>query len=151
MTQAGENKQIMPTQNQPEPNAPNASEDLPPPYSAVVGNPQYGFVVPDGDSFSAAGPYPAPHQFTSPGVYPHPAPGVYPHPTVSVTSAQPQLGERPMEPPVVPAGVVVSPAVGSLPTTIMCFNCRKTVTTRVSYTTGWHTHIVAGSVCVVTM
>lgn len=131
------------------PSAPNASEDLPPPYSTVVGNTQYGFVVPSGENVPAAGPYPAPKQFTAPGIYPHPAPGVYP--TISVTSAQPQHGEGPPVPPGVPVGLVIPPAVGSEPTTVNCFNCGKTVTTRVTFTTGWHTHLVAGSVCVVTM
>lgn len=133
------------------PSAPNASEDLPPPYSAVVGNPQYGFVAPGGDSFPAAGPYATPKQFTAPGVYPHPAPGVYPHPSISVTSVQPTLGDGPPPPPGLPVGLVLPPAVGSEPTTVNCFNCGKTVTTRVNFTTGWHTHAIAGSVCVVTM
>ncbi|KOB77214.1 Lipopolysaccharide-induced tumor necrosis factor-alpha factor-like protein [Operophtera brumata] len=130
------------------PSAPSATEDLPPPYASVVGNTPYGFVVPGSDTYTAAGPYPAPKQFTAPGVYPHPAPGVYPHP---VTSAQPLHGDRPPAPPGVPVGLVLPPAVGSEPTTINCFNCGKTVTTRVNFTTGWHTHLVAGSVCMVTM
>lgn len=121
---------------------PSAPEDLPPPYSAVVGNAQYGFVVPEGDNLAATGSYSVPKQFT--------APGVYPHPTITVTNAQPQVGDIPSG-GAVPVGIVVPPAVGSEPTTITCFNCGKTVTTRVNYTTAWHTHLVAGSICVVTM
>lgn len=120
----------------------SAPEDLPPPYSAVVGN--YGFVAPGGQPISSdAYPHPqAPKQFT--------APGVYPHPQVTVTSVQPQLAGVP-PPPGVPIGVVLPPAVGTEPTTITCYNCGKVVTTRVTYTTAWHTHLVAGSVCVITM
>ncbi|KAF9801289.1 hypothetical protein SFRURICE_000383 [Spodoptera frugiperda] len=127
----------------------SAPEDLPPPYSAVVGNPQYGFVAPGGEPYTAAG-----------GAYPHPqapkqytAPGVYPHPTITVTNTQPQAGDMgpPQPPGPVPVGIVLPPAVGTEPTTITCFNCGKVVTTRVTYTTAWHTHLVAGSVCVITM
>lgn len=121
-----------------------APEDLPPPYSAVVGNPQYGFVAPGGESFTpAAGPYPHPKQFT--------APGVYPHPTITVTNTQPQAGDMVPPQPPMPVGIVLPPAVGTEPTTINCFNCGKVVTTRVTYTTAWHTHLVAGSICVITM
>lgn len=128
-------------------------EDLPPPYSAVVGNPQYGFMAPGGEPFTppagagaGAGPYPQPKQFT--------APGVYPHPTITVTSTQPQAGDMGIlgaPPQGVPVGIVLPPAVGTEPTTITCFNCNKVVTTRVTYTTAWHTHLVAGSICVITM
>ncbi|CAG9565491.1 unnamed protein product [Danaus chrysippus] len=126
------------TSNIPPPN-PN---DLPPPYSAVVGNPQYGFVVPGGPVPTADGVYPQPKQFTATGVYPHP-----------VTTAQPQAGDVPPPPPgmSVPIGVVMPPAVGSEPTTVTCYNCGKVVTTKVIYTTAWHTHLVAGSICVITM
>lgn len=122
----------------------SAPEDLPPPYSAVVGNPQYGFVAPPSEPIPS-GPYtqPPPKQFT--------APGVYPHPPAIVTSTQPQMGGIPPPPPGVPIGVVLPPAVGTEPTTVTCFNCSKVVTTRVVYTTAWHTHLVAGSVCVITM
>ncbi|XP_045453002.1 lipopolysaccharide-induced tumor necrosis factor-alpha factor homolog [Melitaea cinxia] len=123
----------------------SAPNDLPPPYSAVVGNPQYGFVAPSNEPFPAAGgAYPQPKQFTPVGVYPHP--------TV-ITSAQPQTGNVPPPPPglSVPIGVVMPPAVGSEPMTVTCYNCGKVVTTRVTYTTAWHTHLVAGSICVTTM
>ncbi|XP_053613273.1 lipopolysaccharide-induced tumor necrosis factor-alpha factor homolog [Plodia interpunctella] len=123
---------------------PSAPDDLPPPYSAVVGNPHYGFVAPPGEPFSApAGPYPQPKQFTPTGVYPHP-------PNI-VTSSQPQAGSMPPPPPGMPVNILVPPAVGTEPTTINCFNCGKVVTTRVVYTTAWHTHLVAGSICVITM
>lgn len=124
---------------------PSAPEDLPPPYSAVVGNPQYGFVAPGGEPFTAVGgPYPQPKQFT--------APGVYPHPTITVTNTQPQAGDMlPPQPSTVPVGIVLPPAVGTEPTTITCYNCGKVVTTRVTYTTAWHTHLVAGSICIITM
>lgn len=125
----------------------SAPEDLPPPYAAVVGNPQYGFVAPGGEGFPpAAGQYPPPKQFT--------ATGVYPHPTITVTSTQPQsvdIGMIGATPQGVPVGIVLPPAVGTEPTTVTCFNCNKVVTTRVTYTTAWHTHLVAGSVCVITM
>lgn len=122
----------------------SAPEDLPPPYSAVVGNPQYGFFAPSGEPLATAPhTHPPPKQFTATGVYPHP-------PTI-VTSAQPQMGGVPPPPPGVPIGVVLPPAVGTEPTTVTCFNCSKVVTTRVTYTTAWHTHLVAGSVCVITM
>ncbi|CAH0728450.1 unnamed protein product, partial [Brenthis ino] len=119
--------------------------DLPPPYSAVVGNPQYGFVLPSGQpNLGPEGSFPQPKQFT--------APGVYPHPTV-VTTAQPQVGNVPPPPPgiSVPVGVIMPPAVGTEPTTVTCFSCGKVVTTRVTYTTAWHTHFVAGSICIITM
>ncbi|XP_026494202.2 lipopolysaccharide-induced tumor necrosis factor-alpha factor homolog [Vanessa tameamea] len=121
------------------------TNDLPPPYSAVVGNPQYGFVAPPGEQFPAAGGvFPQPKQFTPVGVYPHP--------TVLPTSAQPQTDVPPPPPGMsVPVGVVMPPAVGSEPTTVTCYNCGKVVTTRVTYTTAWHTHLVAGSICVITM
>lgn len=123
--------------------APTAPEDLPPPYSAVVGNPQYGFVAPGG-AMGDPGMYTAPKQFTPQGVYPHP--------TITVTSAPPMGdGSMPPPPPGAPLGLVLPPSVGSEPTTINCFNCGKTVTTRVAYTTAWHTHLVAGSICVITM
>ncbi|XP_068619177.1 lipopolysaccharide-induced tumor necrosis factor-alpha factor homolog [Battus philenor] len=121
--------------------APGAN-DLPPPYSAVVGNPQYGFVSPQGEPIPTGG-YQLPKQFTAPGVYPHP-------PNIS---AQPQpglMGPAPTSASV-PVGIVLPPAVGTEPTTITCFNCGKVVTTRVTYTTAWHTHLVAGSICVTTM
>lgn len=124
----------------------SAPEDLPPPYSAVVGNPQYGFVAPGGEPFTAAAgayPHPQPKQFT--------APGVYPHPTITITNTQPQAGDMMPPQPAVPVGIVLPPAVGTEPTTINCFNCGKIVTTRVTYTTAWHTHLVAGSICVITM
>ncbi|CAH2045323.1 unnamed protein product, partial [Iphiclides podalirius] len=124
--------------------APPGANDLPPPYSAVVGNPQYGFVAPSVESMPPGGPYPQPKQFTATGVYPHPP---------IVTCAQPQSGV--MDPTssgvTVPVGIVLPPAVGTEPTTITCFNCGKVVTTRVTYTTAWHTHLVAGSICVITM
>ncbi|XP_028159013.1 lipopolysaccharide-induced tumor necrosis factor-alpha factor homolog [Ostrinia furnacalis] len=128
----------------------SAPEDLPPPYSAVVGNPHYGFVAPAGEPHAQPippGPYAQPplKQFTAPGVYPHP------HSPNVVTSTQPQMSGIPPPPPGVPIGVVLSPAVGTEPTTVTCFNCNKVVTTRVTYTTAWHTHLVAGSVCVITM
>ncbi|XP_049877709.1 lipopolysaccharide-induced tumor necrosis factor-alpha factor homolog [Pectinophora gossypiella] len=129
-------------------NVPSAPNDLPPPYSAVVGNPQYGFVAPGGEPYAPTGAYPhqpAPKQFTAPGVYPHPPPGVSPHVT------QPQGGDMGGPGVAVPVGIVVPQAVGSEPTTITCFNCGKVVTTRVTYTTAWHTHLVAGSICVITM
>lgn len=119
-----------------EPSAPGHN-DLPPPYSAVVGNQPYGFVVPPnaethvGQPMPQGGPY-AYLKTTAPGVYPHPEGQIPALPGVSV-------------------GVVIPPAVGSEPTTITCFNCNKLVTTRVTYTTAWHTHLVAGSVCIVTM
>ncbi|XP_075982680.1 uncharacterized protein LOC142980941 [Anticarsia gemmatalis] len=126
---------------------PSAPEDLPPPYSAVVGNPQYGFIAPGGEPgvamYAAPGPYPQPKPYT--------APGVYPHPTITVTNTQPQAGDMIPPPPGVPVGIVLPPAVGTEPTTITCFNCNKVVTTRVTYTTAWHTHLVAGSICVITM
>lgn len=119
-------------------------EDLPPPYSAVVGNPQYGFVAPGGEPHvPVTGPYPQAKQFT--------APGVYPHPTITVTTTQPYAGDMPPPPPGVPVGIILPPAVGTEPTTITCFNCNKVVTTRVTYTTSWHTHLLAASVCVTTM
>lgn len=133
------------------PSAPNtdnmSTNDLPPPYSAVVGNPQYGFVVPNSE------PHPT---TTEPGVYPHPktftAPGVYPHPTTSMPPGQSHPGAVPPPPPPgISVGVVMAPAVGSEPTTITCYNCNKVVTTRVVYTTAWHTHLAAGSVCIITM
>ncbi|KAG6450008.1 lipopolysaccharide-induced tumor necrosis factor-alpha factor homolog [Manduca sexta] len=127
----------------------SAPEDLPPPYSAVVGNPQYGFVAP-GVAPMAQGPaaYPMPKQFTPTGVYPYPTGAT----TVTVTtSAQPQPGGVPPPPPGVPVGLVLPQAVGTEPTTITCFNCGKVVTTKVTYTTAWHTHLVAGSICVITM
>ncbi|XP_041970050.1 lipopolysaccharide-induced tumor necrosis factor-alpha factor homolog [Aricia agestis] len=128
------------------PNAPDLN-DLPPPYSAVVGNPQYGFVVPPEQPFAPGQqPYP-PKTFTAPGVYPHPTPGVYPHPTD--VQNQPQSSD--LLGPSVPVGVVMAPAVGSDPTTVTCYNCGKVVTTRVTYKTAWHTHLVAGSICVMTM
>ncbi|CAH0400510.1 unnamed protein product [Chilo suppressalis] len=123
----------------------SAPEDLPPPYSAVVGNQPFGFVVP-GEANPAGGyPHPQPpKQFT--------APGVYPHPPAVVATTQPHMGSVPPPPPGLPIGVVMpGPAVGTEPTTITCFNCGKVVTTRVTYTTAWHTHLVAGSVCVITM
>lgn len=117
--------------------------DLPPPYSAVVGNAQYGFVVPGGE----------PHNTTEPPTQPYPktftAPGVYPHPNVSVTVGPLPSSAAPPPPMAVP--VMMGPAVGSEPTTITCFNCNKVVTTRVTYSTAWHTHLVAGSICVITM
>lgn len=119
--------------------------DLPPPYSTVVGNPQYGFVAPAGEPYPGnEGAFPQPKQFT--------ATGVYPHPTV-VTTSQPQTGDIPPPPPgmSVPVGVIIPPAVGTEPTTVTCYNCGKVVTTRVTYTTAWHTHFVAGSICVITM
>lgn len=122
----------------------SAPEDLPPPYSAVVNNPQYGFVAPGGEPVPS-GTYtlPPPKQFTAPGVYPHP-------PTI-VTTTQPQMGGIPPQTSGIPIGVVLPPAVGTEPTTVTCFNCNKVVTTRVTYTTAWHTHLVAGSVCIITM
>ncbi|XP_059053249.1 lipopolysaccharide-induced tumor necrosis factor-alpha factor homolog [Achroia grisella] len=125
---------------------PSAPEDLPPPYSAVVGNPQYGFVAPSGEPFQAPGDvylHQQPKQFT--------ATGVYPHPVNIVTNTQPHPGSVPPPPPGVPVSIVVPPAVGTEPATINCFNCGKVVTTRVTYTTAWHTHLVAGSICVITM
>ncbi|CAH2094602.1 unnamed protein product [Euphydryas editha] len=131
------------------PNASNVppcnTNDLPPPYSTVVGNPQYGFVVPSGESFPAAdGACPQPKQFTPVGVYPHPT---------APNSTQPQTAAIPHPPPgmSVPVGLVLPPAVGTEPTTVTCYNCGKVVTTRVTYTTAWHTHLVAGSICVITM
>lgn len=126
--------------------APSAPEDLPPPYSAVVGNPQYGFVASPSEQHPGAGqPYPQPKQYTATGVYPHPQ-------TITMTStSQPQAGTIPPPPPGLPVSIVVPPAVGTEPTTITCFNCGKVVTTRVTYTTAWHTHLVAGSICVITM
>lgn len=132
--------------NQGSSNIPSAPNDLPPPYSAVVGNPQYGFVAPPSEPHPGVGSYLPPKQFTAPGVYPHP-------PSI-VTSTQPHLGDAPGGPGpsmAVPVGIVLPQAVGSEPTTITCFNCGKVVTTRVTYTTAWHTHLVAGSVCVITM
>ncbi|CAG9132899.1 unnamed protein product [Plutella xylostella] len=122
----------------------SAPEDLPPPYASVVGNQQYyGFVPPGG-----------PATVTEPGMYPHQKfytpPGVYPHPPSGVTMMQPQSSAAPPPPPGAVA-VVVSQPVGNEPATVTCFNCNKVVTTRVTYTTAWHTHLVAGSVCVVTM
>ncbi|XP_038206812.1 lipopolysaccharide-induced tumor necrosis factor-alpha factor homolog [Zerene cesonia] len=120
--------------------APTAPDDLPPPYSAVVGNPPYGFVVPTG-AYPAGSQFPK--SFTAPGVYPHP-------PAVNIT--QPQAGDMPSPAGMsVPVGVVIPAAVGSEPTTVTCYNCGKVVTTRVTYTTAWHTHLVAGSVCIITM
>lgn len=127
------------------PSAPSASDDLPPPYSAVVGNPQYGFVAPGPDPYAPYGP---PKQFTTPHPYP-----VAP----TVTSVQPQTGDPHLStgmPSGVPmsVGIVVpQAAVGNEPTTVTCFNCGKVVTTRVTYTTAWHTHLVAGSLCIITM
>lgn len=122
--------------------APPNPNDLPPPYAAVVGNPQYGFVAPQGEAFPPAeGAFVQPKQFTAPGVYPHP-----------VGSVPTQAGDVPPPPGLsVPVGVVMPPAVGSEPTTVTCYNCGKVVTTRVTYTTAWHTHLVAGSICVITM
>jgi hypothetical protein len=124
----------------------SAPDDLPPPYSAVVGTSQYGFVVPGVDQHTSA-PYPHPQlpkQYT--------APGVYPHPPVGVTITQPQMTATPPPPPPgAPLGIVFPPAVGTEPTTITCLNCGKIVTTRVNYISAWHTHLVAGSVCVITM
>ncbi|XP_072929867.1 lipopolysaccharide-induced tumor necrosis factor-alpha factor homolog [Epargyreus clarus] len=123
------------------PSAPSDAQDLPPPYSAVVGTPQYGFVSPTGEPFMPPqGAYQPPKSFT--------APGVYPHPTI-VTSVQPQAGGIPPPPPGVPVGVVVPVGVGTEPTTVTCYSCGKVVTTKVKYTTAWHTHLVAGSICVV--
>ncbi|CAK1583668.1 unnamed protein product [Parnassius mnemosyne] len=135
----------MATSNNFVPNAPvlgsSGPNDLPPPYSAVVGNPQYGFVAPPGEP-TPAGVYPQPKQFTATGVYPHPP---------NVTNAQPQPGLVGPSPSGVPIGLVLPPAVGTEPTTVTCFNCGKVVTTRVTYTTAWHTHLVAGSICLMTM
>ncbi|KAI5643063.1 LITAF-like zinc ribbon domain-containing protein [Phthorimaea operculella] len=118
------------------------SNDLPPPYSAVVGNPQYGFVAPPGE------PYPGgpgvPKAYTPHGVYPHPPTVTQP---TQAESAIPQTAPS----VAVPMGIVVPQGVGSEPTTVTCFNCGRVVTTRVTYTTAWHTHLVAGSVCVITM
>ncbi|CAK1550530.1 unnamed protein product [Leptosia nina] len=124
--------------------APSAPNDLPPPYSAVVGNPPYGFVAAGGDSYPPMG-YQPPKSFT--------APGVYPHPPNTVTINQPHAGDMPPQVPgiSIPVGVVLPAAVGSEPTTVTCYNCGKVVTTRVTYTTAWHTHLVAGSVCIITM
>lgn len=123
--------------------APSAPDDLPPPYSAVVGNPQYGFVVPGPEPYGPGVPHGPPKHFSAPHMYSH---------TPIVTSAQPQTGES--LPPGVPMSVgIVLPqaAVGNEPTTVTCFNCGKVVTTRVTYTTAWHTHLVAGSLCIITM
>lgn len=128
--------------------APTAPEDLPPPYASVVGNPQYGFQVPsDGVLPPESSSYQPPKQFTAPGVYPHPPVTN----SFNLTSSQPQPGGIPPAPPGVSVGIVLPMAVGTEPTTITCFNCGKVVTTRVTYTTAWHTHLVAGSVCVITM
>ncbi|VVC91514.1 lipopolysaccharide-induced tumor necrosis factor-alpha factor homolog [Leptidea sinapis] len=128
------------------PSAPNvdisAQNDLPPPYSAVVGNSPYGFVVP-GEPHVPSGSHP-PKTFTAPGVYPHPP---------SVNTYQPQAGDVTPQPSNItaPVGVVLPPGVGSEPTTVTCYNCQKVVTTRVTYTTALHTHLVAGSICFITM
>lgn len=128
--------------------APTAPEDLPPPYSAVVGNTQYGFVAPGtGPVTPGVCPYPLPKQFTPQGVYPYPSAAT----TISVTTTQPQISNIPPPPPGVQVGLVLPAAVGTEPTTVTCFNCSKVVTTRVTYTTAWHTHLVAGSICVITM
>ncbi|XP_047994176.1 lipopolysaccharide-induced tumor necrosis factor-alpha factor homolog [Leguminivora glycinivorella] len=124
-------------------NAPSAPSDLPPAYSEVIGNPQYGFVAPEGSFADPHAAYQPPKSFTPAGVYPHPPSGA--------TTAQPQAGVPPPGAVPVPVGIVLPQAVGSEPTTITCFNCGKVVTTRVTYTTAWHTHLVAGSVCVITM
>ncbi|XP_039757752.1 lipopolysaccharide-induced tumor necrosis factor-alpha factor homolog [Pararge aegeria] len=122
---------------------PSNPNDLPPPYAAVVGNPQYGFVAPTGEPFPPAeGAFVQPKQFTATGVYPHPVVASVP---LQAGDVPPQHGMQ------LPVGVVMPPAVGSQPTTITCFNCGKVVTTRVTYTTAWHTHLVAGSICVITM
>lgn len=120
---------------------PSAPNDLPPPYSSVVGNPQYGFVVPPSESKPHVNT-PPPKQFTAPGVYPHPP---------VVMSTQPQAGDAAVGPGGVAVGIVLPQQVGSEPTTITCFNCGKVVTTRVAHTTAWHTHLVAGSICIITM
>lgn len=137
----------MATSNNFAPNAPvgasSGANDLPPPYSAVVDNPHYGFVVPTAEPIDPSFPYPQPKQFTPTGVYPHPP---------NVTSAQRQPGPiGPAPSGAVPVGIVLPPTVGTNPTTITCFNCGKIVTTKVTYTTAWHTHLVAGSICVLTM
>lgn len=125
-------------------NAPSAPTDLPPAYSDVVGSPHYGFVAPEGSFQDPNAAYQPPKGFTAPGVYPHPPGGA----TVVQPVAGPAVGPGPAP---VPLGIVMPQAVGSEPTTITCFNCGKVVTTRVTYTTAWHTHLVAGSVCVITM
>ncbi|CAH4031903.1 unnamed protein product [Pieris brassicae] len=124
---------------------PSAPNDLPPPYSAVVGNPPYGFVAPTGNSYTPTSAEP-PKYFTPPGVYPHPSPN-------TVNIAQPHARDMPTSSNMaVPVGVVLpTVAVGSEPTTVTCYNCGKVVTTRVTYTTAWHTHLVAGSLCIITM
>ncbi|GBP24357.1 hypothetical protein EVAR_9455_1 [Eumeta japonica] len=123
----------------------SANNDQPPPYSSVVGNPQYGFVVPGSEGLAGSHNDPQPKSYTAPGVYPHP-----------ITTAQPTAEGIPPPPPhssgiSVPVGIVLPPAVGTEPTTITCFNCNKLVTTRVVYSTAWHTHLAAGSICVITM
>lgn len=125
-------------------NVPSAPNDLPPPYSAVVGNPPYGFVAPVGDVYPQTGSE-LPKYFSPPGVYPHPS--------NTVNISQPQAGDMPPAPPgmAVPVGIVLPAAVGSEPTTVTCYNCGKIVTTRVTYTTAWHTHLAAGSLCIITM
>ncbi|KPJ18207.1 Lipopolysaccharide-induced tumor necrosis factor-alpha factor-like [Papilio machaon] len=136
----------MATPNNYVPSAPvvtSGPNDLPPPYSAVVGNPQYGFVAPPAEPMPAGGVYPQPKQFTATGVYPHP-PGITAQPQPGLMAAAPSGAS-------VPVGIVLPPAVGTDPTTITCYNCGKVVTTRVTYTTAWHTHLVAGSICVTTM
>lgn len=122
-----------------------AFDDQPPPYSSVVGSAgPYGFVVPPGAGEPYPDGQPPPKSFT--------APGVYPHPPASVTvQMQPQSGAAPPPGLAMPVGLVMAPAVGTEPTTVTCFNCNKVVTTKVTYTTAWHTHLVAGSVCVITM
>lgn len=136
----------------PQPTPSNANNepvpgDLPPPYSAVVGNQPYGFVVPPAEGYvpTEPGAYPYPKTFTAPGVYPHPTAPVHVTP---ISTA----GDVPPAPPGVPIGMVMPmPNVGSEPTTVTCYNCSKVVTTRVVYNTAWHTHLVAGSICVLTM
>ncbi|XP_004924526.1 lipopolysaccharide-induced tumor necrosis factor-alpha factor homolog [Bombyx mandarina] len=121
-------------------------DDLPPPYSSVVGTTHYGFVAPalSNPIPDSVGAYPPAKPFTPPGVYPHPE-GV----TNATVNMQPS--RIPPPPPGLPVGIVLPNAMGTEPTTLTCFNCNKIVTTRVTYTTAWHTHLIAGSICLITI
>lgn len=127
-------------------------EDLPPPYSAVVGNPQYGFVMQGAD-----GMYPPPAGYPQePMVKAYTAPGVYPHPPAAMVT-QPLPNALPPHPPGPGAPgqpqpiAILLPECGREPFTVTCYSCSKIVTTKVKYNTAWHTHLIAGTVCVITM